>query len=80
MFCLSCTDKVENVEHVFSECTRFGAAHAALANIAQRQTTCDELVDQMLESEDKWAAINHVIVAVMQQLRRDEQAARASDI
>jgi len=72
-YCLSCASSIESVEHVFIECPRFNAARRAIQIIVNEPPSCVAMVRHMVESYEKWQKISHIITAVMQQLRRDEQ-------
>jgi len=71
-YCLHCDGVIESVEHIFCECERFSRARSTLHSIMGESVTCEGIVEHMLRSKSAWEQINHIIMEIMLQLRREE--------
>ncbi len=72
-YCPTCTGVVENVEHIFFECPRFGDTRQVLTEIVGHRITPENVLNAMLKSEESWIAANEAICRLMKQLRRLER-------
>ena len=71
-YCPTCVMIPEDAEHVVFNCPRF-AAHRAEAEIdAEARLTPENIVDHMLASETSWRAVEKLMKAIHNLLRREE--------
>lgn len=73
-YCPSCSLKVENVEHVLFECPRFQYSRIRMKNSLGYDVSPENVVDRMMESQERWNAVDEFICVVMKELRRLERA------
>lgn len=74
--CPTC-NKVEDPEHVLFECPRFGKERMDLCTISNTNLGPDNIVDEMLKSQQVWDACCATITRVQKELRRLEAARNA---
>uniref|UniRef100_A0A2M4CJ33 Putative reverse transcriptase n=1 Tax=Anopheles darlingi TaxID=43151 RepID=A0A2M4CJ33_ANODA len=72
-FCPSCPTRVENAEHILFECPRFNGERQALLAFEEGALTPDNLLSNLLHSEDRWSSISAVVKRIMDELQRQWQ-------
>ena len=63
--CHYCDSPVDNAEHAFSVCAKWGAAREALGHAVSSELTPDTMFSLMLKSERFWTLINSFVTLVM---------------
>ena len=74
--CPNCKDIPEDAEHVFFICPRFEESRQVLAKRTGTRPTPENIVTQMLGSNDNWTAVSSFAVEIMTELRRLERERR----
>lgn len=71
--CPTCSDQDETVEHVIFKCHRFDEERRSLELQVGCNLSPENIVEVMMESEEKWNSITSFITLVNESLRREEQ-------
>jgi len=76
-YCPSCSDTVEDAEHVFFVCPRFQENREGLAGVLDQDDISPEnIVEVMLASPDTWSAVANFAATTIKELRRLERQRR----
>ncbi|XP_036329814.1 uncharacterized protein LOC118741954 [Rhagoletis pomonella] len=62
-----------DVEHVLFHCPRFDLDRNHIRSVFGEHPTPENMVVHMIESVEKWEAVNNAVTHILTQLRRDEQ-------
>lgn len=73
-FCLHCTCKMEDAEHVLMECVRFDRIRSEMEALLLSSVTPNGVVRYMLESTEAWDRMTFLLAKIMVRLREDERA------
>lgn len=73
-FCLHCTCKMEDAEHVLIECVRFDRIRSEMEALLLSSVTPNGVVRYMLESTEAWDRMNFLLAKIMVRLREDERS------
>jgi hypothetical protein len=69
--CRYCGHNEDDVHHTFFVCRHFEDDRIALAAFVGGELTPDNIVEKMLQGEEKWNAVNDFVLSVLRRKRRD---------
>ena len=70
---------MDNAEHTFFVCDRWGAEREAVGRAVGAQLSPDTMVSLMLQSEQKWILIESFVTLVMKTRELDGRAERGNN-
>lgn len=77
-YCPTCTETVEDVEHVMFHCPRYHEERHLLVNKLGEDLTPDNIAGQMMSREDAWEAVSDTVTSIMKEQRRQERQRNAA--